>query len=171
MAPIVVVTGAESTGKSSLAGQLARRFAAPLVPEFARAYAERVQRPLIASDVAPIARGQVALEDAAIATAPGLLVLDTDLLSTLVYARHFYGAAMPGLESLVRGREPALYLFCDIDVPWVHDPVRDAGDARLALHERFAAQLSAQPVRTVRVFGTWEERWATAERAVLSLMR
>ena len=58
----VCLTGAESTGKSELAKELARHFAAPWVPEYAREYAERVNRELSYMDVMPIARGQVELE-------------------------------------------------------------------------------------------------------------
>src|SRR5690348_11436432 len=44
--------------------------------------------PLDAGDVEPIARGQIAAQDRALADAHGgLLVLDTDLVSTTVYAR------------------------------------------------------------------------------------
>jgi len=89
----VAVTGAESTGKSTLAERLAAHFGAPLGVEFARTYAERVGRRLTADDVALIARGQRDSEDDAIRRAPGgLVILDTDLLSTMVYATYYYGS-------------------------------------------------------------------------------
>ena len=37
----VVLTGSESTGKSTLAWRLAKHFGAEYVPEFVRAYAEK----------------------------------------------------------------------------------------------------------------------------------
>ena len=55
----VVLTGAESTGKSLLAERLAAHFKAPWVPEFARSYADRAGI-LTLEDVEPIARGQLA---------------------------------------------------------------------------------------------------------------
>ena len=88
----VCLTGAESTGKSELAKELARQFAAPWVPEYAREYAERANRELSYMDVMPIARGQMELEERVSAGARDLLILDTDLLSTVVYSRHHFGA-------------------------------------------------------------------------------
>ena len=63
----IVVTGSESTGKTTLARQLAERLGARWVPEQSREYAARVGRPLTAGDVEAIANEQIAAEDAAIA--------------------------------------------------------------------------------------------------------
>src|SRR4051812_28454818 len=93
----ICITGPESTGKTTLAELLARKLDVEWVPEAARSYAERVSRPLSIADVDPIAREHVAMADAALQRASengaSQLVLDTDLLSTIVYARHYYGAA------------------------------------------------------------------------------
>ena len=98
IAPLVRVclTGPESTGKTTLAADLAAELGVPWTPEFARTYFERKQGPLDATDVEPIARGQLEAEERGIAAAAGgLVVHDTDLLSTMVYARHYYGV-VPG---------------------------------------------------------------------------
>ena len=55
----VTVTGSESTGKTWLAERLANRFHTVWAPEFARQYALHKTAPLDASDVEPIARGQI----------------------------------------------------------------------------------------------------------------
>src|SRR3954469_19325971 len=126
-APLVriCVTGPESTGKTTLARRLAESLDTAWVPEGSRTYAERVGRPLDASDVSPIAREHIALADdgAALARARGAtsLILDTDLLSTVIYARHYYGAAPPWVEEEERTRRADLYLLCDVDVPWIAD--------------------------------------------------
>ena len=99
----IVVTGSESTGKTTLARDLAAHFGAQWVPEQSRSYAERVRRELKADDVAPIASEQIAAEDAAlveaIRTRRRWLFLDTDLLSTVVYARHYYGSCPAWIEA------------------------------------------------------------------------
>ena len=89
------------------------------MPEFAREYALRVARELTVDDVEPIARGQIALEDAAGETPAlqgSLLILDTDLISTVVYARHYYGQCPEWIESAAATRKADLYLLTDIDV-------------------------------------------------------
>ncbi|MBI1810179.1 MAG: ATP-binding protein, partial [Gemmatimonadetes bacterium] len=136
----LVVTGPESTGKTTLAGALAAQFGAPCLPEAARGYAEARRaegRALTADDAEPIARAAIAAEDAALAAAPPLLVLDTDLVSTVVYTRHYYGGAPAWMEDEARGRRGHLYLLCDVDLPWTPDGVRDRPVARrVDDHER-----------------------------------
>jgi hypothetical protein len=89
-----------------------------------RHYAEQVQRPLTAADVTPIARGQLAAEALALAQwretwGPVAewppLVLDTDLVSTTVYAEHYYGACPAWIMAEARERLAPLYLLCEPD--------------------------------------------------------
>ncbi|HEY6843231.1 MAG TPA: ATP-binding protein [Thermoanaerobaculia bacterium] len=154
----VCLTGAESTGKTELARNLAAHFGAPWVPEFSREYAERVARELSYMDVMPIARGQMELEARLAAKAEGLVVLDTDLVSTVVYARHHFGACPAMVEALARQRRADLYLLLDIDVPWIRDGVRDAGATRDLLHERFCDVLDEIGADVRAISGNWDER-------------
>lgn len=156
----VCLIGAESTGKTELAKELARHFDAPWVPEYSREYAERVNRELSYMDVMPIARGQLELEERIAADARDLLILDTDLLSTVVYSRHHFGACPAMIEALARQRLADLYLLLDIDVPWVADPVRDSGHT---LHEQFCEALEEFKAVTRTISGGWDQRY---ERAV-----
>jgi nicotinamide riboside kinase len=140
-----------------------------------RGYLDAKGAPLDAADVEPIARGQVALEDAVITAARGaharVVVLDTDLLSTAVYARHYYGDCPPWIERAVITRRADLYLLCHPDVAWVADPQRDGPEARAVIHELFAAKLAAIGARVADVGGDWDERERRAVAAVDALLR
>ena len=162
----VCLTGAESTGKTELAKALAAHFRAPFVPEFSREYAERARRTLSYMDVAPIARGQMELEDRLSAGATDLLILDTDLVSTVVYSRHHFGACPVVVVSLAKKRLADLYLLLDVDVPWVEDPVRDAGTTRDTLHENFCDVLDEFGANVRTIGGTWEERLQMAVQLI-----
>src|SRR6476660_7747810 len=94
----VVFTGSESTGKSTIAAEVAKHYGVEVVPEFVRAFAEEKGAPIEFSDHGAIARGQMALEDDYIARASTLLVQDTDLLSTVVYCRHYFGRCPAWIE-------------------------------------------------------------------------
>ena len=169
---IVVVTGSESTGKTTLAGDLARELGTVWVPEYARTYVDvqlAIGRQLDASDVEPIARGEIAAIDAALPTVRDLLVLDTDLVSTVVYANHYYGSCPPWIVREARTRLGDLYLLCDIDVPWIPAPFRDRPDRREEIHGLFADTLASFGARVVVVRGTWAERWEIARGAVRQL--
>ena len=165
----VCVTGPESTGKTTLAQRLAESAHCEWVPEASRMYAERKGAELDASDVAPIAREHIHLADAAaeraLAKGDTMIVLDTDLLSTVIYSRHYYRMVPPWVERMERARRADLYLLCDIDVPWVPDGIRDRPANREEMFSLFRDALLRRKVPFLLVRGSWEERWSIAERA------
>jgi NadR type nicotinamide-nucleotide adenylyltransferase len=167
----VVLTGSESTGKSTLAATLARRYGTPWTPEAARLYVEALGgAPLGYDDVERIARAHIKAADEAAAHARGLLVLDTDLVSTVVYSRHYYGACPGWVEREARERLADLYLLLHPDVPWLPDPARDRPDARDAIHALFEDILESFGAHVADVRGSFAEREARAVEAIDSLM-
>jgi NadR type nicotinamide-nucleotide adenylyltransferase len=168
---IIVVTGSECTGKTRLAGELAETFGAARSPEFAREYLDCKRAPLTDADVEPIARGQIDAEDAAVATSAGVVVKDTDLVSTVAYAHHYYGACPAWIERAAKARLGDLYLLLHPDVPWVEDGLqRDRPAERMRLHTLFSDRLRDAGVRVVDITGDWLGRRALAFAAVESLL-
>jgi len=166
----VVLTGSESTGKTTLTADLARHYGAVWVPEYVRSYAAWKSAPLDAGDVEPIAQGQIAVQDAALLRARRLLLLDTDLLSTAVYARHYYGRCPDWVTQAVLARSADLYLLCDIDVPWAADPQRDRPDEREQLQALFEEALRSRNFPVVAIRGSWRERFDAARKAIDALL-
>ncbi|MCE2901342.1 MAG: AAA family ATPase [Gemmatimonas sp.] len=162
----LVITGSECVGKTTLATEVAARYGTLSVPEFARGYAERQGVPLTIHDVEPIARGQVALEQAYLARAREaghqFIVHDTDVLSTVAYSHHYHGECPPVVEALASARRADRYLLLDIDVPWVPDGVRDRGERRHEVQTLFLETLTrfAAPFTVVR--GSWDDRLRAA---------
>ncbi len=170
----VVLIGPECTGKTWLAGDLARHYGVPWAPEHARAYVERHGAALTPADVSPIGRGQEQGEDAAIAAAAAagapLVLLDTDLVSTAVYARHYYGECPAWIDEQAARRRGDLYLLHDVDVEWQADGhQREAPERRRELHARFAAALDGLGARVAPVRGGWDERRRRAVEAIEAL--
>lgn len=164
---VVVVTGSECTGKTTLSQEIAGQFDAPWSPEFVREYLDRKGAALDATDVEPIARGQIAVEDAALSDASALIVKDTDLVSTVVYARHYYGACPAWIEEAALARRADLYLLLHPDVPWMADGLqRDRPVERDLLHGLFRVALAGIGARAVDITGTWDERRDRAFAAV-----
>ena len=125
----IAVFGPESTGKTTLAEKLAVHFAAPLVPEYARERWE-AQGGLSLADMLPVAQEQWRREDAAVrqAQAAGapLVICDTDALTTMLWSDLLYGTTPEEVRRRTeeRCRNYALYLLCDIDLPFSPDPQR-----------------------------------------------
>jgi len=166
----IVLTGSESTGKTTLTADLARHYGAVWVPEYVRGYADWKRAPLDASDVTPIAQGQIAAQDLGLERAGRLLLLDTDLLSTVVYAEHYYGACPEWVRAAAGHRRADLYLLCDIDVPWTADPQRDRSGERAEMHELFRSALADGGFRFQVIRGGWRERFLTARLAIDELV-
>ena len=167
----VVLIGPESTGKTTLAAELAAAFGAPWTPESARLIAESNPEPLSAATIEPIARRCIALEEEALASHPPLLIRDTDLVSTVVYARHYYQQCPPWIEAEAQARLGDLYLLCAPDLPWTADGIRDRRDSRDALFEDFRRELARRGAQVVVIHGTGAARREAAIAAVRALQR
>jgi NadR type nicotinamide-nucleotide adenylyltransferase len=162
----VVLTGSESTGKSSLSWRLAKHYDADYVPEFVRSYAEKKSGVLSFADHGPIARGQIAIEDEHIAGAKPLLIQDTDLLSTVVYCDHYFGQCPRWIVDAAHERRPDLYLLCDIDIPWLPDGIRDRGHLREEMQALFRDAVVRSKVPFALIRGDGEERFTRAVETI-----
>jgi len=160
--PRVVVIGAESTGKTTLAEQLAARLQTVQSPEMARHYLD-AKGGLDAHDVLPIAYAARAVELWLEPRAQGVLVCDTDVLSTIVYARELYGFESGELDRLLAERPARVYLLLDTDIAWQADPTsgqRAGRESRARFATLFRGELEARqlPFRVVSANGVHEKR-------------
>ena len=126
---IVVITGPESCGKTTLARQLADRWETPLVKEVARDYLQGKDS-YQKSDLLKIAKLQYAMEQESTASSPDKLVCDTDLLVILVWSEVKYGSCDPWIcETFEKclNQKPFTrhYVLCDPKIPWQPDRLRE----------------------------------------------
>lgn len=161
----ICLHGAESTGKSVLAEKLAHHFGCPWVPEYGRTYCEERGTDIGMADLLAIAEGQAMATEAAAASHPKLLILDTDQLMTAAWAEMLFGEVP---EALMAWPKADLYLLFEADVPWIDDGTRFFGKG--PQRRRFAAlaeeMLVRAGVRWERISGTWEEREELARAAI-----
>jgi NadR type nicotinamide-nucleotide adenylyltransferase len=172
----VVVTGPESTGKTTLARRLAEALGTTWVPEFARGHldARYAGRPVPSppcepEDLPDIARGQIESEQEAARRAHRVLVCDTDLYSTVLYAREYFGGCPDWIQEAASTRRYDLHLLLDVDVPWVADPQRDRPHLRKEMLARLRRSLETDGRPYVRVSGSWDARFEQALSATLKL--
>lgn len=160
----IVLTGAECTGKTTLAAALSGYYGEPWTAEFVRQYVDGLNRELHPDDVEPIARGQLALEDGELHRAKRLILHDTNLLSTILYANHYYGTQLDWLNECFLRRHYTLYLLCAPEgIPWQPDPgQRDGPAVRATLHETFKESLQRLNLPFCELKGTADLRFGQA---------
>ena len=171
----VVLLGAESTGKTTLARLLAEHFGTAWVPEHGREYWEgrRYVAPpeWRSEEFIHIARMQRQSEEGLARTAcSGLLFGDTDALATAVWHRRYLGYDEPELERSAATTTPDAYLLCDLDLPWSQDGTRESRDHREAMHAGFLRRLRALGVPWRLVSGIGDDRFEAARQAVVDLI-
>ncbi|WP_435136585.1 AAA family ATPase [Formosa sp. A9] len=171
----VVLFGPESTGKTVLAKQLATHYNTLFVPEFSRIYAEKkleANQLLSENDVLPIAKGQILLENTFAKQAEKVLICDTDLLETKVYAEAYYkGFSDVALTKYASENTYHLYLLTYIDVPWEADKVRDKPNDRETMFNAFKSALNQYNKPHVLLKGTFEERFNLAVKHIDKILK
>ena len=158
---VIVLAGPESSGKSWLAQVLAERFGAVVVAEYVRRFIEHHRRDTCYADIDAIARGQLAAEDRGRALAPALLVLDTHLLSNMLWSQTLFGNCPAWLEPALLARHYDLHLLLSPEgVPWVADGQRCQPllDERQAFFRRSEHWLREHGQAFEVVEGSWSAR-------------
>ncbi|QXI40648.1 AAA family ATPase [Pseudomonas xantholysinigenes] len=170
---VLVLCGPESSGKSWLAGEIQAHFGGVLVGEYVRHFMEREQRDTCYADIPAIARGQLAWEDQARAQTPGLVILDTHLLSNILWSRALFDDCPAWLEQTLKTRHYDLHLLLRPEgVEWVGDGLRC--QPRLEERQQFFddtlqwLQRQHQPYQVLD--GDWAQRGAAALAAVARLL-
>ncbi len=159
---VLVLTGPESSGKTTLARQLSHHWGAPLVSEVAREYLGGKQS-YRRSDLLEIARQQRELEQSHLAQSPDRLICDTDLLVIMIWSEVKYGQCDPWIysafeEDLEEKSASRFYYLCDCNIPWQADPLRENPDDRGELFDLYLQKLKAYELSYSVVEGTIQER-------------
>jgi nicotinamide riboside kinase len=160
---LIVITGAESTGKSELTEWLANYFKAPFIPEFARSYIEKLNRKYTIQDVETIARMQVKQLGELLRQNHECIFSDTWLIITLIWFQEVFDITPEWLEHEIISTKVDLFLVCDTDLPWVPDNVREnGGEKRLYLQKRYIETIEAYSFQYKIVNGTNNIRYEKA---------
>ncbi|MCO6484210.1 MAG: ATP-binding protein [Saprospiraceae bacterium] len=122
--PLIVVTGPESSGKTTLAEALSAHTGWPLVAEWARQ--RLAEYPVYGeTDVCRMALGQFRTQETRRRSFSGPVLADTDLLTYRIWLEDRFGGCPSWLTMMHRRHGGSLYLLCRPDMPWEPDPLRE----------------------------------------------
>lgn len=171
---VVVLTGPESAGKSTLSRALAERFNAPLVSEYVREFIEQQQRDTCYADISTIAKQQLNNELTARAKRPPLLLLDSHLLSNIVWSEVLFKRSPAWIEEVLLAQQYDLIgLLSPVGMPWQADGQRCQPQLsdRLKFHKNLASWLQQHHQPVLHLTGSWQQRYHALEHAIEQLLK
>jgi HTH-type transcriptional repressor of NAD biosynthesis genes len=171
----VVFLGAMSTGKTTICEALAKKYGTVWMPEYGREYWEQhhVNRRVTPVQLAEIARVHVQREDALAAQANRYLFVDTNAITTYMFAMDYHGVALPELEALAMKAQSRydLCFLCREDIPYDDTWDRSGDQKRLVFQKMTVADLNERKVPYIELSGTLEERIAVVDAVLRDFRR
>ena len=132
----VVFVGTESTGKSTLARELAERHNTMYTQEYGRSlwqwWIEKGIEPTF-DQLYRVGKTQYEQEQAAALHSDRYLFCDTNAWTTMLWSEMYYGTADARLYDLVeRTKDEYIWFLCDDDFGWVDDGLRELKGGKAA---------------------------------------
>jgi nicotinamide riboside kinase len=173
---VIAIVGAESTGKTTLARELAAALAVDgdrvaHVDEALREFCLQHNRTPRADEQAAIARAQShRIEQAARTHA--LVVADTSALMVAIYSQLLFDDRSLLAEALAAQARYRVTLLTALDLPWVADGfIRDGAHVRAPVDALLRDALQGAGVPYAVVCGNGEQRLHNAQRAVAAALQ
>ena len=168
----IAVVGPESTGKSTVAEQLARYFDTVCVPEYAREYCRDLNRQYTQQDEMNMFYGQLALERSLVPLAQnGMLICDTMFLTIKIWCDHLFGSTPRVVHDELLRHDYDFFLLMDIDLPWIDDPLRDFPDLRPHFMQVWHRELQAINANYQVISGLDTQRFGQALGVIETFLR
>ena len=164
----IIITGPESTGKTSLAENISKEYDCVLIPEFAREYVLNLKRKYNYNDITDIANHQMKQFDEVFGlNSHKPVIFDTFLIITKIWMIWNSGKYESWLDDVISQTKDAMYLLCYPDIEWVKDNVREnGGGARLKLFQEYEKELISYNLNYAIIKGTGENRINNAKNIV-----
>ncbi len=167
----IAITGPESSGKTTLARDLAERLDACMAEEYARKYLEenRLRGIYTMGDLVEIAQEQYALNRGRDCE-KRVLVCDTEMTVIKIWAADKFGYCPGEITTLLERQQFDLVFLCRPDMPWEPDPLREDKDRREFLFKIYAEELFLNDENFVVLEGEHEKRMAKAMEMIGALL-
>lgn len=158
----VVFVGAMSTGISTITEALAQRYRTTFASEYGRDYwtEHQVDRRISLEAFDEIALGHIEREEQAMLEANRYLFVDTNAITTYMFALDYHGRAPECLAriALENAQRYDLFFLCDDDIPYENTWDRSGDQKRHIFHKQIIADLKERRIPYITLRGNLEER-------------
>ena len=166
----IIITGAESSGKSTLAEHLGRQFNLPYALEYSRCYLEKNGPDYDLDLLIRLSELHLEYQQTEVDPAVPIGIFDTDMINFKIWAEEVFGHCPDQVFDRIEKESSHVYLLCKPDLPWEPDPLRENPDDREMLYQRHLGEIKRLNRPYLIVEGVGTQRLANAETALRYLL-
>lgn len=162
----VCIVGGESTGKTTLAQELASHYQTNACLEYARDFLIQHNNKLEYDDMLHIARTQWEREEILRQSANRFLICDTTALVTELWSNHYFNKCAPEIKDIGACYKCSFHLITAPDIPWVEDELRDTPHGRTCFYRQFLNVCAERKYPHAVITGSGADRLKNAISAI-----
>lgn len=152
----IIITGPESSGKTTLAESLSQSLQLPLIPEYAREYLLALDRKYTLDDVLHIGKQQMQTFSQKENTKA--IIYDTDILTTIIWLQDKFNYIDSAFNDFWNKESNCIYLLCKPEFIWEDDPLREDEGRRDVLFEIYKSHLITADKKFFEISGNQMQR-------------
>ena len=159
----IVITGPESSGKTTMFEQLKTLSEFNSIPEYSRTYLDKINRPYHYNDILHIAK-QYVKEFKSLSQKNLPLISDTGLLTLQIWCEYKYNKCHSFIIENIKINKPDLYLICSPNIPWEFDPQRENPNDRIELYNIYLDKIKQLGINYEIIEGSIPKRFSQVKK-------
>ena len=165
----IIITGPESSGKTTLCSQLSTYFKYPLVSEYAREYIDQLDRSYNKDDLLEISKEQRNREF----TGGKILLCDTDLITIKIWSLFKYNSCDEKIIDQIEMQksENRFYILYEPSIPWEEDNQRENPNDRERIFELYKKELDSLKYNYIIVNGSENARLEKCTKVIQEITK
>jgi len=167
----IVITGAESSGKSRLTQFLGEVYSLPYALEYARYYLETKGPEYDLELLLKMSQLHLNYQQEKVPISAPFGFFDTDMINYKIWAEEVFGCCPAEFRGRIKQESTHLYLLCKPDLPWEADPLRENPDDYQRLYQRHRNEIIRLKRPYEEIGGIGQERMDNAKAALKCLLK